>query len=236
MRNCLKYCKNIHFFFQFWKLSKSYVQDTFIIMLYLFFVKLSYRWVVVVKFKLVDVKSTCICYDWQVERKAVFKLNNKKKIKKYVVICFAIEALSDCSLLPVIGLGLGLWCLMPLSTINWNRQEETTDLPQVTDKLYHICIVLSKPSPSGIWTCNVVIGTDCIGSYKSNYHTITTAPTSNWWHIISSLLCHVIPYHSFRSVIFVNILHFHHIIWNHIGSYKKNMATMGNFCLWMAET
>ena len=123
------------FFFQFWKLSKSYVQDTFIIMLYLFFVKLSYRWVVIVKFKLVDVKSTCICYDWQVERKAVFKFNNKKKIKKYVVICFAIEALSDCSLLPVIGLGLGLWCLIPLSTINWNRQEETTDLPQVTDKL-----------------------------------------------------------------------------------------------------
>jgi hypothetical protein len=30
-------------------------------------------------------------------------------------------------------------------------------------------------------TTSVVIGTDCIGSYKSNYHTITTtmAPTGN---------------------------------------------------------
>jgi hypothetical protein len=26
----------------------------------------------------------------------------------------------------------------------------------------------------------VAIGTDCIGSYKSNYHTITTAPQETW--------------------------------------------------------
>jgi hypothetical protein len=36
----------------------------------------------------------------------------------------------------------------------------TTDLSEVTDKLYH--------------DGQVVIGTDCIGSCKSNYHTITT--------------------------------------------------------------
>ena len=92
-------------------------------------------------------------------------------IFQYLLVCFMVFNITFNNISVI-----SWWSVLLVEVTEYPKK--ITNLSQVTDKLYHIMLYTSPWSRFEL-TTSVVIGIDCIGSCKSNYHTIkaTTAPS-----------------------------------------------------------
>jgi hypothetical protein len=76
---------------------------------------------------------------------------------------------------------------------NRKTRRKLSTLPQVTDKFITLCCIEYTSPWTGFKLITlVVIGSDCTGSWKSNYHTITTTFNAtfiivsviSWWSVL----------------------------------------------------
>ena len=97
---------------------------------------------------------------------------------------------------------------MEVSFIGWRKPaypQKTIDLPELTDKLYHIMLYLVQLAMSWIRTHNVC--GDCICSCKSNYYAITatTSPLVNWNPVKLSFLFQLRRNPSFYDMSYISL-------------------------------
>ena len=86
--------------------------------------------------------------------------------------------------------------------------EKTIDLSQVTAKIYHIMLYTS-PWSRFESTTSVVRGTDCIGSCKSNYHTITAMTAPQGEYVKCFKIKYVISFRNCSTYIKFHSIHCH---------------------------